>query len=367
MIETWREIIVEAPAFYVAWIGLLIGFVFGFIVQRTNFCTMGSLSDIMSFGDFRRFRSWMLAVAVAMIGVAVLQWVGVADMANSMYLSPNFGWLGNIVGGLLFGFGMVYGGGCVSKNIVRAGSGDMRSLINLIVIGLFAYITIGGLLGPARVALFSPSTINLGDKGYETQGMGELLASVTGMGAATGTMVVLLVFVAALIIYAFKDAGFRSSPSHLVAGFGIGLLVVAGWMLTGLAQDDFADAPVALISLSYVRPSGDTLDYMMRYSALGLPGFGVVTLVGALLGALVASVLSGGFRWSTFSDTSDTLRNLFGAALMGIGGVLALGCTVGQGLTGVSTLSAGSLIATVSIVAGGIAGIKSMEWLLTRD
>ena len=137
--------------------------------------------------------------------------------------------------------------------------------------------------------------------------------------------------------------------------------------LTGLAQDDFADAPVALISLSYVRPSGDTLDYMMRYSALGLPGFGVVTLVGALLGALVASVLSGGFRWSTFSDTSDTLRNLFGAALMGIGGVLALGCTVGQGLTGVSTLSAGSLIATVSIVAGGIAGIKSMEWLLTRD
>ena len=129
-----------------------------------------------------------------------------------MYLSPNFGWLRNIVGGLLFGFGMVYGGGCVSKNIVRAGSGDMRSLINLIVIGLFAYITIGGLLGPARVALFSPSTINLGDKGYETQGMGELLASVTGMGAATGTMVVLLVFVAALIIYAFKDAGFCSSP-----------------------------------------------------------------------------------------------------------------------------------------------------------
>ncbi len=367
MIETLREIVVEAPNYYVAWFGLLIGFVFGYIVYRTNFCTMGSISDILSFGDYRRFRSWMLAIAVAMLGVAALQGAGVADMANSMYLSTSFGWLGNVVGGLMFGVGMVFGGGCVSKNIVRAGGGDLRSLINLVVIGLFAYITIGGLLAATRVMIFSPMTVNLADRGFETQGVGELLAGAVGMDAATGTTIVLVLVVAGLLAFAFKDGGFRSSPLHLIAGVGIGLTVVAGWMLTGLAQDDFADKPVALISLSYVRPTGDTLDYVMRYSALGLPGFGVVTLVGALLGAFVGSVMGRKFHFATYSDSGDTLRNMAGSALMGVGGVLALGCTVGQGLTGVSTLAAGSFLATISIIAGGVIGIKSMEWILMRD
>ncbi len=367
MIDTWRELVIDQPAFYIGWGGLLIGFLFGFIVHRTNFCTMGSLSDILSFGDYRRFRSWMLAIAVAMVGVYLMPRAGVADFATSMYLVPNFGWLGNMVGGFLFGIGMVFGGGCVSKNLVRAGGGDLRSLVILIVIGLFAYMTIGGLLGPTRVALFSPSMVNLGDAGFETQGMGELLAGATGLEASTGTLIVLVAFVAGLLVFCFKDAGFRSSPSHLIAGVGIGIAVLAGWMLTGLAQDDFADTPVALISLSYVRPTGDTLDYLMRYSALGAPGFGVVTLLGALLGAFVSAITSRSFRWATFSDAQDTRRNLFGAALMGIGGVLALGCTIGQGLTGISTLAAGSLIAVVFIVLGGIVGIKTMEWLVMRD
>jgi len=175
MIDTLKEIVIESPAFYIGWGGLLIGIVFGFIVYRTNFCTMGSISDIMSFGDFRRFRSWMLAVAVAILGVALLQAIGVADMANSMYLSPNFGWLGNVVGGLMFGFGMVFSGGCISRNLVRAGSGDLRSVVILLVTGLFAFMTIGGLLGPARVAIFGPATVNLGDLNMATQGAGEFL------------------------------------------------------------------------------------------------------------------------------------------------------------------------------------------------
>ncbi len=367
MLETWREMIIESPAFYIGWGGLLIGFVFGFIVQRTNFCTMGALSDILSFGDWRRFRSWMLAIAITMVGVYAMQRMGVADFGGSMYLAPNFGWLGNAVGGLLFGIGMVFGGGCVSRNLVRAGGGDLRSLVILIVIGLFAYMTIGGLIAPTRVALFSPSTINLGDAGFETQSMGELLAAATGLSAGTGTIIVLAVCVAGLLFFCLRDAGFRNSPSHLIAGVGIAVTVLAGWLLTGLAQDDFADVPVPLISLSYVRPTGDTMDYLMRYSALGAPGFGVVTLLGALLGALAGALSSRSFRWATFSDVGDTGRNLFGAALMGVGGVLALGCTIGQGLTGISTLAAGSLIAVVFIVIGGIVGIKAMEWLIMRE
>lgn len=367
MIETFKEIIVESPAFYIGWGGLLIGFIFGFIVYRTNFCTMGSVSDILSFGDYRRFRSWMLAAVVAMVGVAALQWLGIMDSGQSLYMTPNFGWLANIVGGLIFGFGMVFSGGCISRNLVRAGSGDLRSATVLLVTGLFGYMTIGGLLGPLRVAIFGPATLDLSALNLETQGSGEILAKLTGMGTGTANLVALVVLAGGLLIYCLKDADFRKSPTHLIAGVGIGLCVVAGWMLTGLAQDDFADVPVALISLSYVRPTGDTLDYLMRFSALGAPGFGVVTLAGALLGGFAGAMSTGRAHLATFADASDTVRNMFGAALMGIGGVLALGCTVGQGLSGVSTLAVGSFIALTFIIIGAIAGVKSLEWLLMRD
>ncbi|MCF6302232.1 MAG: YeeE/YedE family protein, partial [Devosiaceae bacterium] len=293
--------------------------------------------------------------------VWVLQFLGVVNTADSIYLTPNLGWAGAIVGGLMFGFGMVFAGGCLSKNLVRAGAGDMRSLMVLMMTGLFGFMTIGGLLGPLRVALFAPLSVDMGSFGLETQGLGEVASNLTGMDLSTASLVVVILVAAGLLFYCFKDAGFRSSPSHLIAGVGIGLCVVAGWFLTGLAYDEFA--PVAPISLSYVRPTGDTLDYLMRFTAIGAPGFGVVTLAGALLGGFVGALSNKSFALATFANTQDTYRNMFGAAFMGIGGVLALGCTVGQGLTGISTLAIGSVIAFVAIVAGGIAGIKAMEHL----
>ncbi len=361
MLDAWKEIVIEAPEFYIGWGGLLIGFVFGFVVLRTNFCTMGSISDMLTFGDFRRFRSWLLAIAVALLGVWVLQFLGVLNTADSIYLTPNLGWAAGIVGGLMFGFGMVFAGGCLSKNLVRAGAGDMRSLMVLMMTGVFGFMTIGGLLGPLRVTLFSPLSIDMGNFGLETQGLGEVASNLTGMDLSTASLVVVLLVAGGLLFYCFKDAGFRSSPSHLIAGVGIGLCVVAGWFLTGLAYDEFA--PVAPISLSYVRPTGDTLDYLMRFTALGAPGFGVVTLAGALLGGFVGALSNKSFALATFASTQDTYRNMFGSAFMGIGGVLALGCTVGQGLTGISTLAIGSVIAFIAIVIGGIAGIKAMEHL----
>ncbi|HHB82298.1 MAG TPA: YeeE/YedE family protein [Devosia sp.] len=361
MLDAWKEIVIEAPEFYIGWGGLLIGFVFGVVVLRTNFCTMGSISDMLTFGDFRRFRSWLLAIAVALLGVWVLQFLGVLNTADSIYLTPNLGWAAGIVGGLMFGFGMVFAGGCLSKNLVRAGAGDMRSLMVLMMTGVFGFMTIGGLLGPLRVTLFSPLSIDMGNFGLETQGLGEVASNLTGMDLSTASLVVVLLAAGGLLFYCFKDAGFRSSPSHLIAGVGIGLCVVAGWFLTGLAYDEFA--PVAPISLSYVRPTGDTLDYLMRFTALGAPGFGVVTLAGALLGGFVGALSNKSFALATFASTQDTYRNMFGSAFMGIGGVLALGCTVGQGLTGISTLAIGSVIAFIAIVIGGIAGIKAMEHL----
>jgi uncharacterized protein len=361
MIEEWREAVVESAAFYIGWGGLLIGIAFGYLVYVTNFCTMGSISDIMSFGSYNRFRSWLLACAVAILGVVGIEAMGVADMADSMYLTPNLGWLANVVGGLLFGFGMVFSGGCISRNLVRAGGGDLRSVVVLMITGIFAFITIGGIIGPLRVALFDPAAIDLTEYGLETQRIGELVSATTGISAASANLATVVVIAGALLAYCFKDSEFRSSPRHLIAGFGIGLCVAAGWFLTGLAIDDFADVPVQLISLSYVRPTGDTIDYLMRYTALGPPGFGVTTTAGALLGGFLGAAVSGRLALTSFADARDSVRNMFGAALMGIGGVLALGCTVGQALTGFSTLAIGSAITFVAIVAGGVAGVKTME------
>jgi len=363
MMDIWKETVVENAAFYVGWGGFLIGVIFGFIVYRTNFCTMGSISDILAFGDYRRFRSWLLAGAVAILGVAGIQSLGIADFSRSMYLSPNFTWGANIAGGLLFGFGMVFSGGCTSRNLVRAGSGDLRSVMVLVVTGIFAYMTIGGLIGPLRVAIFSAPSMNLAQSGLETQSLGDVMAAATGMSGGTASLIAVLLVAGAVLAYCLSDRGFRTSPTHMIAGIGIGLCVVAGWFLTALAFDDFADIPVQLLSLSFVRPTGDSLEYLMRFTALGAPGFGVVTTVGALVGGFAGALSKNSLHLATFADTGDTLRNMFGAALMGIGGVLALGCTVGQALSGFSTLAVGSILVFVAIVIGGIAGIKTMEAL----
>ncbi len=367
MLETWKEIVVESSGTYIGYGGLLIGIVFGFIVYRTNFCTMGSISDMLTFGDFRRFRAWLLAAATAIAGAAIISWQEIAYFADSIYLTPQFNWAGNIVGGTIFGFGMVFAGGCTSRNLVRAGAGDLRSLMVILFIAIFGYMTNGGLLAPLRVSIFTPLTVDLTEYGMETQSMGEMLASITGMNIATATYIVLAILLAALLGYIFKDKDFRAAPVHIISGIGIGLCVIAGWLLTGLAFDEMADNPVALTSLTYVRPSGETLDYLMRFTAYGAPSFAVVTTLGAFLGGFIGALTKGRFALITFADTKDTLRNMFGGAMMGIGGIIALGCTLGQAVTGMSTLAAGSLISFIFIVLGAVAGMKYMEHLLMKD
>ncbi|MDQ2089365.1 YeeE/YedE family protein [Marimonas arenosa] len=357
MLDAWKEAVVEAPAFYIGWGGLLIGLVFGALIVRTNFCTMGSLSDIANFGDWRRFRSWVLALAVAILGVLWLERSGLADMGSSIYLNGRLTLGGHVIGGLLFGVGMVFAGGCASKNLARAGGGDLRSLIVLFVIGITAYMTIGGLFAETRVAIVDATSVELG---IEDQGLDTMLAALTGMDAGMAQLVTALVLAGGIIIYAFADKGFRTSPTHVVAGIGIGLCVLAGWVLTALAFDEFADNPM-IASLSYVRPAGDSIDYLMRFTAYDGMNFAVSTTIGALSGAFLMSLVTRKFFFATFQDSGDTLRNLSGAVLMGIGGVTALGCTVGQAVTGASTLALGSFITFAAIVAGGFIGMKLME------
>ncbi len=359
--ENLRSLIAENAAVALALGGLIIGIVFGAVVQRTNFCTMGSLSDMINFGDGRRFRSWWLATATAIVGVLLLRGPGGVDLSKAMYLSTNLDWAGAAIGGLLFGFGMVFGGGCASRNLVRAGTGDLRSLIVLIVIAISGYVAMGGLLGPTRAAISSATSIDLAGMGMASQSFGAFLARFTGVAPASAETIMAVVIALVIAVYCFAHAPFRSSPVHIVAGVGVGLCVVAGWALTGLAYDELADVPVVPGSLSFVRPAGDTLEWMQRYTAIPIPNFGVATVFGTMIGAFLMAAMQGKLKLATFFDVSDTLRNLFGAILMGIGGVVALGCTVGQAVTGASTLAVSSFIVFAGLIFGGIAGMKVLE------
>ena len=357
-----REHIVMAAPQYLAWGGLAIGAVFGALLERTRFCAMGALSDLNAFGDARRLRAWLLASAVAIIGAQVLQVGGVVDLELAMYLAPTLNWLGNILGGLLFGIGMVFAGGCASRNLVRLGGGDLRAAVVLVVMGVFAYMSLGGILGPLRAALESATALPL--PGDMSQSLAALLAFATDLAPAAARWAVTAALAGALLVYCFRDAAFRASPLLIAGGVGVGLCVVAAWALTGLTYDEFAAVPQAPQALSFVRPAGDTLEYLQRYTAGPLPGFGVATVLGTVLGAWLAAWRAGRFKLLGFADSGDTLRNLAGAALMGIGGVVAMGCSIGQSVSGVSTLAAGSLLAAVSLIAGGLLGLRLLEHLL---
>lgn len=360
--EALREALVADAPLWLAWGGFAIGFVFGIVVQQTNFCAMGSISDIMSFEDYRRFRAWMLAGAVAIIGTQALAHAGAVELERSMYLGTSINWSGNIIGGLLFGIGMVFAGGCTSRNLVRVGGGDLRAALVLMVVGISAYMTLGGILGPTRAWLEQHTAIDVSAAG--SQSVAALLAHGGLTAGVSPELLASIVLAGGLLVYCFKSADFRTAPVHIAGGVGVGLCVVAGWALTGLAFDDFADVPQNPLSLSYVRPAGDTLEYLQRFTADNVPGFGVASVLGALAGAALAAFMSGKFKLVGFADTADTVRNISGGFLMGVGGITALGCTVGQGVTGVATLAAGSILTLIAITVGGVIGMKWLEHLL---
>jgi uncharacterized membrane protein YedE/YeeE len=362
--STLKDLMSAQPELYLPLGGLIIGALFGAITQQTNFCTMGALSDASTFGDWRRFRAWILAIAVSIAGTQLLAAAGIVDLTKSMYLGATLGWAGNLLGGLMMGFGMVFAGGCPSRNLARAGSGDLRALMILVIVGIFAFMTIGGVIGPVRAAIDNATSINLGAIKAADQGLASVLAAITGSPALAKPLAFGALVAAGLAAWCFADAGFRNSRRHVLSGLGIGLTVVAGWALSGLAFDDMAAKPVAPVSLTFVRPSGDTLEWLQRFTALGAPGFGVASLFGAIFGAFVAAWAGGTLKLQTFADAGDTVRSLGGAALMGVGGVLALGCTVGQGITGLSTLALGAIITFGAIVAGGFRALKMLERML---
>ena len=361
-----RDLLLE-PHFTLPLAGLAIGTVFGAVVFHTNYCAMGAISDAVTFGDRRRLRSWLLAIAVALLAAQALQAVGIVDLGKSIYLTPSLDWLGAIAGGLLFGYGMVFAGGCASKNLVRVGGGDLRALLTLLVLGMSAYAALGGVFGPVRAELARWTAVSLPPLGFADQGLASILGKSVGLDPGKAGLAIGLCLGLALLVYCLADRSFRTSRLHVIAGLGVGSSVAAGWAVTGYLFDDLAAKPVNPASLTFVRPTGDSMEWLMRYTAAPIPNFGVACVGGTILGAFLVARLTGRYRTASFVDVADTRRNLMGAVLMGVGGILATGCTMGQAVTGVSTLSIGSLLAFAGILAGGVIGVKALERSLTTD
>jgi uncharacterized protein len=330
--------------------GFAIGLVFGVVGLLSGFCLMSSLRDWWTADDGRKIRSYALALAVAIFGTQLLAGAGTVDIAKSLYLQPSFSAPLMFAGGLLFGFGMVLANGCASRSLVLLGKGNLRSLVVVAIIAIAAQMTLKGLLAPARIAIMqwtqiSPAAVSV-----------PALLSMMGLDGLVARVAVTLIAGGALLIFAFADQRFRRSYGQIGAGLAVGLLVTAGWLTTGwLGADEFNPIPVT--SLTFVSPVADTLQYAMLSTGLTL-NFGIAVVTGVVTGSLLTALSTRRFALEGYNSAHHMVRSIGGAALMGIGGAMAYGCSVGQGLTGLSTLAMPSVIAAAGIVSGAAVGIR---------
>lgn len=375
----------EAQSFFL-WSTFVIALIMGAVVNKTNFCTMGAVSDLVNMGDHRRFRAWLLAIAVAIIGVVVLEHFGLAQPGKAFppYRAGQLGWAENILGGVLFGIGMTLASGCGNKCLVRMGGGNLKSILVMMVIGGIAYFMINPFPGSDQTLytmLFYPWLNPLAVDVGAGQDLGTLLG---GESAATARLVIGGVLGVLLLWFVFKAADFRDSFDNILGGLVVGLAVLAAWVVTSNVQinadgellsltgyydqwDMLADSdagkpdqgrPLSPQSFTFISPMGQTVGYAAGRFAPGLLTFGVMAFFGVVAGSLLWSVFSRRFRIEWFSSANDFFMHLIGAILMGFGGVLALGCTIGQTVTGISTLALGSFLTFGAIVLGSALTMK---------
>ena len=350
------------PALFVTGGAFLLAFVFGAVGNRTNFCTMGAVSDWVNMGDLSRMRMWLLAIAVALIGTSALALAGLIDPAKSIYPGPSFTWLSYIVGGFLFGVGMTLGSGCGSKTLIRIGAGNLKSLIVYVFLGIAAYMTLRGLLGAFRVGVLEKAAVTLPQ--------GQDLPALLGVNRA----ILAALIGGALIAFCYWSREFRSSFDYTLGGVVTGLVVVGGWYVSGVLghvaedpqtlQEAFMRTNTGRMeSFSFVSPLAYTLEYLMFWTDKSrVVTYGIASAAGVIAGSAAYALATRSFRWEGFRDAEDTANHIVGGVLMGFGGITALGCTIGQGITGFSTLALGSIITFVCIVAGSAATMKYQYW-----
>ncbi len=359
-----------------------IAVVLGAIVNKTNFCTMGAVSDWINIGDSGRMRAWLFAMVIAISGVAAMETAGIINLSGETfppYRTANFAWLRYLVGGALFGIGMTLASGCGNKTLVRVGAGNLKSLVVLVIASVMAYLM---MWTPFYENLFHPwvsaTAIDLARHGMNTQELGTVIAGVSGMTPSRNLNAVVGVAIAvALFIFVFRSADFRGSTDNLLGGAAVGLAVLAGWYLTGgplgQAWKEYAEfatqvpSRVQVQSYTFISPMGDSVRYLLSPGTTALINFGVVALAGVISGSFVYALLTKTFRIEWFVSAGDFANHAVGGVLMGTGGVLAMGCTVGQAITGMSTLAIGSMLTFFAIVIGAAATMKYQYWRMLRE
>lgn len=334
--------------------GFAIGLAFGAVARWSAFCVRGAVEDLLTTPDAPRLRGYLIAAVVALLGTQLLIGLGLLDLGKSLYLPTLLPLGGVVLGGLAFGTGMTLAGGCGARLLVLAAGGNLRALVTLIVLAITAYATLRGLLAVPRQAFGGATGLELKSLGLADQSLVAMTASIWGASASFARGLVVAALALPALAYVFRR---RVAPRHLVGGALIGLLVPAGFAVTGiLGVDEFN--PVPAESITVTGPLAQTLIYGLTYTGATMD-FGVAWILGIPVGAAVVALLRRETRLEGFEGATGTLRYLAGGALMGVGGVLSIGCTIGQGLTGVSTTSIGSLLAIASIF---VAAALTMKW-----
>lgn len=360
----------------VLWWGFGLGLILGFFANKTNFCTMGAVSDVVNMGDWGRMRAWLLAIAVAIIGTNYLAWSGAIDLSKTIYTGQNIPWLAHIVGGLLFGVGMTMASGCGNKTLVRVGGGNLKAVVVFMYMAYSAYLTLRGVFAPIRVDLLGAEPFVLRLEG--SQSLPHLLHGLLGVSINNAQMILAALIGGALIAFVVFNRHFWENKDNFLGGLVVGAVVVAGWYVTGhlgfaedpetLQEISFGTNTKLAESMSFIAPSAHTIElWAMWTDKSTVVTWGVATVFGVGIGSFLYAVATKAFRWEHFISAQDMFRHIIGAVLMGFGGVTAMGCTIGQGITGFSTLSIGSIITFVSIVIGAAAYMKYEYWRMMRE
>ena len=350
-----------------------VGVLFGFVSERTHFCTRGALADLFNFGSWGRMRMWVLAIAIATTGLQTMSMLGLATLSDTLFIHNNWYWLSALTGGLLFGVGMVLASGCGSKTLVRLGTGNLKALLVFLIMGIAAYMALKGVVGVFRVTFLDPVQLHFTPSSF----IPALLSQTSGLTSETAQHAIALSIPLVLFAWVFSNKS-AWNRKVILGGVGVGVAVLAAWwvvfQIAYLPEhpDTLEKAYLGTYSnraeaLSFVAPYAYTLEWLMFFSDQSrVLTVGVVACMGVIVGAAISSLLGKTFRWEAFHGVEDMANHITGALFMGIGGVLALGCTVGQGLSGVSTLSLSSWLTLLAIVAGGFLGLKYQAWRVER-
>ncbi|MGM0541555.1 MAG: YeeE/YedE family protein [Pseudomonadota bacterium] len=348
----------------------VLSMVFGAVAQTSRFCPVGGLRDVMSSQGAHRLWSYLVAIAIAVIGVTLIEFFQWVDLTGTKpnYRSAEFAYGRYILGGFIFGFGMVLSAGCGMRNLVRVGQGSLKAVFLVLIMAITAYImTKTSVYADFFMPIVTPFSVNFSTA--MSQDLGSLFLSFTGFSdLATSRLVIALIIALPILYFALKNPQFRQ-PRYLLSALVIGLVITAGFYITGaemgqalIEEADFMESPplgLGTQSYSFAAPMADTVYATLNFSGLSVITFGVVAVIGMPIGAFLSSVIRKEFKTELgFSSRRDVLLSLLGAVLVGIGSVLAMGCSIGHGLTGISTLALGSFLALFSIAVGAFVGIK---------